>query len=55
MNHDHCYDDAVNRKFCYDTPEEYVDEYTWSCAKNGTPICEGQLTYKNNFLISKSG
>lgn len=49
MHHDACYDYAVNTSECYDTAEEYIDYYSWSCTdtKNSTgatckePMCSG--------------
>ncbi|WKX94314.1 hypothetical protein Q1695_011511 [Nippostrongylus brasiliensis] len=38
MNHDKCYDAAVDNKVCFDVPWEYVDSYKWKCV-NGTAIC----------------
>lgn len=48
MNHDHCYDYAVDVHDCrFGVPEEYVDWYSWSCNKTsstsvlGEPSCPG--------------
>ncbi|KAE9412931.1 hypothetical protein Angca_010137, partial [Angiostrongylus cantonensis] len=38
MHHDHCYDAAIESKACYDTPWEYIDNYSWKC-NNRTPSC----------------
>ncbi|KAI1726671.1 phospholipase a2 domain-containing protein [Ditylenchus destructor] len=50
QRHDQCYDFAADQHFCFDIPEEYVDDYSWSCKLNTTktdprkePLCaEGQ-------------
>ena len=46
MRHDHCYDKAVDKKECFDTPFEYIEDYTWHCntTKNhGEPVCPGSF------------
>ncbi|KJH50889.1 phospholipase A2 [Dictyocaulus viviparus] len=39
MHHDKCYDAAVSKKICFDTPWEYIDNYNWKCV-NSTAICD---------------
>ncbi|KAE9418279.1 hypothetical protein Angca_007461, partial [Angiostrongylus cantonensis] len=39
MQHDKCYDNAVNSKICFDVPWEYIDDYNWKCI-NSTAICD---------------
>lgn len=55
MNHDHCYDYAVDNKICVDVPFEYVEDYTWTCKREGSPrpepICEGKYLVDLSFLI----
>ncbi|CAJ0562910.1 unnamed protein product, partial [Mesorhabditis spiculigera] len=38
MMHDQCYDRAVDKKICSDTPFEYVDDFSWTCT-NKTAAC----------------
>uniref|UniRef100_A0A7E4V0A7 Phospholipase A2 n=1 Tax=Panagrellus redivivus TaxID=6233 RepID=A0A7E4V0A7_PANRE len=40
MLHDQCYDSAVDRKICFDTPFEYVEDYTWSCVVGNNSLKE---------------
>lgn len=48
MQHDKCYDYAVDNKICVDVPFEYVEDYTWTCNRTGSirpePICEGKYS-----------
>ncbi|KAK5984271.1 Phospholipase A(2) [Trichostrongylus colubriformis] len=38
MHHDKCYDDAVDKKLCFDVAWEYIDSYRWQCT-NSTATC----------------
>ncbi|VDM60381.1 unnamed protein product [Angiostrongylus costaricensis] len=48
MQHDKCYDNAVNSKICFDVPWEYIDDYNWKCI-NSTAICDGK--YENLLVL----
>ena len=63
MNHDKCYDDAINRGACFDVPFEYVEDYSWTCQANPNKNdtihkfncnCTGQCL-PLQFLIIKNG
>ncbi|KAJ1370317.1 hypothetical protein KIN20_032011 [Parelaphostrongylus tenuis] len=41
MQHDKCYDAAVDSKACFDVPWEYVDNYKWKCV-NSTAFCDNR-------------
>ncbi|KAK6035878.1 phospholipase A2 [Cooperia oncophora] len=38
MQHDKCYDAAVDNKLCFDVAWEYIDNYSWKCT-NSTATC----------------
>lgn len=51
MNHDHCYDNLVDKKICFDVPEEYVNDYTWFCLSNKNIACSGLILYLKLFIF----
>lgn len=46
MEHDHCYDAAVDQRICFDTAQQYVDPYSWRCTDGHTPVCNGKFSIK---------
>jgi secretory phospholipase A2 len=62
MNHDKCYDSAIDDGACYDVPFEYVEDYSWTCQRmeNGKKVpnctehqnaCKAELCWCDRMVV----